>query len=127
MNGHTAPVEQEAPAGAAEVITIHQINLTWGQVWKLGSLAVSVIVAAYGSGWLFVPAKANDLAALTAIVQTMQTTQAEAKRGQDEQQAAISRLTQAVDNLAGIVDQVKNAPPAVVAVMPGPTKKPVTR
>jgi hypothetical protein len=53
------------------------------------------------------PAKDSDLKALTAIVQVLQ-------QGQADTAKAVERLTLAVDNMSGILAEVKNRPARVV-------------
>lgn len=67
--------------------------------WVIGGV-IAAIWSASAAGWLFLPAKQDDMTKLTQIVQTLQVKQ-------DETNAAVKRLTEAVDNLSGIVSTIK--------------------
>ena len=67
--------------------------------WVVGGM-IGAIWSMYAAGWLFLPAKQDDMTALTRVVQTLQVKQ-------DETNTAVKRLTEAVDNLSGIVSTIK--------------------
>jgi hypothetical protein len=94
------------------------LGLTGAQVLAaLGGLA-TIITTGLTAGWLFLPAKDSDLKATQALVEIVRGEQRDSR-------ATIARLTQAVDNLAGIVAAMKDAPPIVVErVAPAPDAAP---
>jgi hypothetical protein len=101
-----------APSAGDEVttplVTINQISLTSGQIWKIGSVIIGSIISAYGAGYLFLPAKQSELEALTKLVVTIQ-------EAQSRNAESVNRLTVAVDNLSGIVTDIKNKPPITIS------------
>jgi hypothetical protein len=67
--------------------------------WIVGGV-IAAIWSLQASGWLFLPAKDSELQALVRVVQTVQS-------AQDESRKAVERLTLAVDNLSGLVAEIK--------------------
>jgi len=104
MNGQVQPPTVSVVGPPAEgqplvTITPPTIRLTAAQIWA-AILAVPTTVALLMSqGWLYKPAKDSELTAVVQIVQTLQTAQQESNK-------AISRLTEAVDNLSAIVVKI---------------------
>jgi len=87
------------PAQPLVTITPPIIRFTAAQVWA-GILALPATVAMLVSlGIFYVPAKEAELQALIAVVQKVQTVQ-------EDSSAAIKRLTEAVDNLSGLVVKI---------------------
>jgi hypothetical protein len=95
---------QHPAATEAPVVTVNQINLSGKQILAIFGGVCSAIVSLYGSGWLFRPAKDADLQALTQIVQKLQA----------ESDKSINRLTVAIDNLSGLVAEIKNQKQRVI-------------
>jgi hypothetical protein len=91
------PMTDATPLAYYQPFAITPSTIKW-----FGGMVCAIIVTLHGSGWLFMPAKQDDMTALTRIVQTLQ-------QGQAETNKAVERLTVAVDNLSGIVDGVKQA------------------
>jgi len=70
--------------------------------WFLGTIAgtIAVLAASPIADRYMMPAKDSDLQNVIAIVETLRTEQA-------KNRDVIARLTVAVDNLSGVVDQIK--------------------
>jgi hypothetical protein len=107
MNGQHQ-VNLSGPASEGQpLVTISPpaIRITGAQIWA-AILAIPATVALLTSqGWLYVPAKDSEVQPLVAIVQTLQ-------KGQEDTTQAIRRLTEAVDNISGLVAKLpkpKNA------------------
>ena len=100
MNGaygqEPQPVEISHPM---VTITPPIIRFTAAQVWA-GILALPATIGMLVSlGIFYVPAKEAELQALISVVQTVQ-------KAQEDSNAAIKRLTEAVDNLSGLVGKI---------------------
>jgi len=101
---------QEPPA-----LTINAITLSWKQIAAAGASVIGAIWSFYVGGYLFVPAKESDLKALTGVVQKIQET---VSAFQAENDKTISRLTMAIDNLSGLVSEVKSQRQRVIIQKP---------
>jgi hypothetical protein len=114
----SASAQQDA-SPERPIVQINQINLTSKQLLA-GVMAVCTLIGsgAFG-GWLFMPARATDLDALKGIVELVRTEQQTNKE-------AIQRMTQAVDNLAGVVDGLRQAPPRVIERVPASRRSVIT-
>jgi hypothetical protein len=110
MNGAQPQVQQQqqppavltpdTPLAYYTPIAITPGTIKWFMgaiVGVIGFLATAPVAERYLN-----PAKQSDLETLTKVVQVIQT-------GQAESRAALERLTLAVDNLAGIVTEIKQA------------------
>jgi len=110
MNGSGAAHQQ---AGATNVsvagsaaegqplvtITPPAIRLTGAQIWT-AILAIPATVALLTSqGWIYKPARDSELTAVVTIVQSLQ-------QAHEKSNETIKRLTEAVDNLSGIVSRM---------------------
>lgn len=102
MNGTGEQIMHAESAGGSPIVTINQINLTGRQILSIGSMLIGAIMTAYTAGWLFLPAKQKEFEALNQTVAVMQQQFSESR-------AAITRLTVAVDNMSGIITELKNS------------------
>lgn len=131
MNGQHPP-QQGAPMATittplpldvanAPVVTIQNVSLSSAQLRNLFLGIAGLVSALLGGGYLFIPAKQTDLQALQQVVETVNREAAEDRK-------AVSRLTEAVDNLSRIVTELPRyvAPPAPVPV-PRPRPRPVPK
>lgn len=104
MNGDARNVSSGIPVSDAEpasqpFITIAPIRITGAQIWTAILAIPATITALAGLDIFYKPAKETDLTALTVIVQQL-------SKAQDESAQAIKRLTEAVDNLSGLVVKI---------------------
>lgn len=80
--------------------------------WMVGGL-IGGIWSLYAAGWLFMPAKQAELADLRQLVQIVQKNQTDTamavERISNDTRMAVERLTMAVDNIAGLVSEVRTA------------------
>lgn len=112
MNGmqpNPAPVSEDTPIAYYQPIAITPGTIKWivagiiGAIWSLNA-----------SGYLFVPAKDSEFKALQTIVETVRTQQDQFRQQMETTRDALSRLTLAVDNMAGLVAELKQRPRTVI-------------
>jgi hypothetical protein len=107
------PLTADTPLAYYQPIAITPAIIRWlvmgviGGIWSL-----------YAAGWVFMPAKASELEALVKVVQAVQVAGEQQRQATDAQRGSIERLTLAVDNLSGIVAEIKARSPAVVIPRP---------
>ncbi len=106
MNGQQAQQQQPAALTTDTPIAYYQpIAITPGTIkWVIGAVVgiIGFLASAPVAERYLNPAKQSDLETLARVVQVIQT-------GQAESREALNRLTLAVDNLAGIVTEIKQA------------------
>lgn len=88
-------MSQDTPIAYMQPLAITPGLIRWVCVTIIGA-----IWSLYAAGWLFLPAKQDDVTKLTSIVQVLQT-------GQNDAKLAVERLTLAVDNLSGLVNELR--------------------
>lgn len=111
-NGHmehretvdVSTVDMNTPVIQVSPISISLAQVRWAVLGVIGA-----IWSLYTADYLYRPAKATDLEAMTRVVQTLDIAQRESRE-------AISRLTVAVDNLSGIVSRLPAPKNAVKAL-----------
>ena len=109
LNGTGQHQAEAVPVEAMVTITPPAIRITGAQIWA-AILSIPATVALLTSqGWLYVPAKDSEVQPLVAIVQTLQ-------KGQEDTTQAIRRLTEAVDNISGLVAKLPKPKNAVGAL-----------
>jgi hypothetical protein len=110
MNGATGP-QPSSPQGVPHVMSMETpvayyqpIAITPATVkWVIGAvIGILVMMPAGVIDRYLNPAGRGELDALVKVVQTVQ-------QAQDESRRAVERLTVAVDNLSGIVNDVREA------------------
>lgn len=108
--GQAVAAVAEDVAGAAPVFSVRvpELRFSWTAVTKAVAIIWSTVAALYAGGVLYVPANKTDFDALKVIVETVKSVQAQQQAAQEAQQGAIQRLTQAVDNLSGIVAEIRD-------------------
>ena len=116
------PQIQDTGGGDRPMITVNQINLTGRQIWTIITGVGSLIGAGIAGGWLFIPAKSDDLNALRAVVEIVRTEQQSSRE-------AIGNLTMAISSLEQSVDAFRLSPPTVIErISPAPLgRKPRAR
>lgn len=141
---HYDPPTQHIPAQAQQaqhaasystemerpLAVINPIPITPGVLkWLVGAIAsVFMFLAASPVAERYLnPAKQSDLEAVSVLVKVLQDGQKAVAAAQQEQRAALERLTLAVDNLSGIVDGVKQAAASVPAQLPVRAPRPAQR
>lgn len=97
-------VDMNTPVIQVSPISISLAQVRWAVLGVIGA-----IWSLYTADYLYRPAKATDLEAMTRVVQTLDIAQRESRE-------AISRLTVAVDNLSGIVSRLPAPKNAVKAL-----------
>lgn len=115
MNGTADPYAARQPSTPAPSSPLMHdatvIKIDLGLTGKQIIAGITALAALIGSGatagWIFLPAKDRDVQDLRAVVQVM-------REEQKENRESVGRLTVAVDNLAGIVDRLQQAPPKVI-------------
>jgi hypothetical protein len=107
MNGSTQPQPEQRvvqPMGPETPVAYYQpVAITPGTIkWVAGCLAAALIFLSGlpAAERYMKPAAQSDLDVLSKVVQVLQTGQAETK-------VAMERLTLAVDNLSGIVNELR--------------------
>lgn len=113
MNGAYSPQQVEQPQATVSVttnnaappaqplvtITPPVIRITAAQVWAAILALPATAGVLVSLGIFYVPAKEAELKALIAVVQQVQVVQEDSSK-------AIKRLTEAVDNLSGLVVKI---------------------
>lgn len=96
----------QLPTNEQPVVTIN-LGLSAKQILAgFGGLSAAIATATT-AGWLFLPAKNSDLQAVKAVVEIVRSEQQTSRD-------AVARLTVAVDNLAAVVEGLRQAPPRVI-------------
>lgn len=101
------------------LITVNQISLSAKQIWTIIFGSFTLLAAAVAQGYLYVPAKANDLTSLSAIVATIQQQHIETRANLVALGTQTAKLSEAVDGLTETVldvgeavEQIKRKPAA---------------
>jgi hypothetical protein len=110
------PDAYNAPQPTETAVVKIDLGLSGRQILAGFTAICTFLVSAAAAGWVFLPARQTDLEAVSAIVRVVQ-------QEQTKNQEIVSRLVLAVDNLASVVDQLKNAPPRTIErYLPRPSK-----
>lgn len=104
------PLNDQTPVAYMQPFVITPASIRW-----IVGGAIAAIWSLYTADFIYRPAKATDLETLTKVVQVIQTGQAETAK-------AVERLTLAVDNLSGIVADIRaqRAAAAAAVKIPAP-------
>lgn len=97
MNGG---LQTEEPGSVQQpLVSIAPIRITAAQIWAAILAIPATLAMLHSYGLVYKPAKDSELVALTAIVQQLDSAQKQSSE-------AIRRLTEAVDNLSGLVVKI---------------------
>ncbi len=112
------PASSFASMADQTLVTVNTINLTGRQLWVLITGIGGLLATGGVGGWLFMPAKAVDLTALTAVVRTIEAKQTETGLQVAKLTAQTAQLSEAVEGLRVAVDALPRKRAEVVPEKP---------
>lgn len=118
------PDAYNAPQPTETAVVKIDLGLSGRQIlWALGSFA-TFLTTAFTAGWLFLPARDSDLQTLRGVVEIVRQQQLDFQRQLESSRDAVSRMTLAIDNLSGVVEGLRQAPPRVIEkILPAPRSR----
>lgn len=100
------PDAYNAPHPETAVVKI-DLGLSGRQIlWALGSFA-TFLTTAFTAGWLFLPARDSDLQTLRGVVEIVRQQQLDFQRQLESSRDAMARMTMAIDNLSGKIQDLQ--------------------
>jgi hypothetical protein len=100
------PSTYNAPPAETAVVKI-DLGLSGRQILGAFTALGTFLVTAFTAGWLFLPARDSDLKTLQGVVEIVRQQQLDFQRQLEASRDAVTRLTLAVDNLSGKIQEIR--------------------
>jgi hypothetical protein len=101
------PDAYNAPQPTETAVVKIDLGLSGRQILGAFTALGTFLVTAFTAGWLFLPARDSDLKTLQGVVEIVRQQQLDFQRQLESSRDAMARMTMAIDNLSGKIQDLQ--------------------